>query len=74
MALSKNEVLNLTSYYLKEYDVIESEHFDRLKEIFNMHGNKPFYVFQYISFVKNFLILLKVCIRSKFHPKNNIFS
>ena len=59
MALSKNEVLNLTSYYLKEYDVIESEHFDRLKEIFNMHGNKPFYVFRYISFVKNFLILSK---------------
>ena len=31
MALSKNEVLNLTSYYVKQYDLIESEHFDRLK-------------------------------------------
>ena len=59
MVLSKNEVLNLTSYYLKEYDLDESEHFNNVKEIFNMHGNKPFYVFRYISFVKNFLIISK---------------
>ena len=59
MVLSKNEVLNLTSYYLKEYDLDESEHFNNVKEIFNMHGNKPFYVFRYISSVKNFLIISK---------------
>ena len=59
MSLSKNEVLNLTSYYLKEYDLDESKHFNNIKEIFNLHGNKPFYVFRYISFVKNFLILSK---------------
>ena len=59
MVLSKNEVLNLTSYYLKEYDLDESKHFNNIKEIFNLHGNKPFYVFRYISFVKNFLILSK---------------
>ena len=59
MVLSKNEVLNLTSYYLKEYDLDESKHFNGMKEIFNMHGNKPFYVFRYISFIKNFLVLSK---------------
>ena len=59
MVLSKNEVLNLTSYYVKEYDLDESKHFNNIKEIFNLHGNKPFYVFRYISFVKNFLILSK---------------
>ena len=59
MSLSKNEVINLTTCYLKEYDLDESKHFDNLKEIFNMHGNKPFYVFRYLSFVKNFLILSK---------------
>ena len=59
MVLSKNEVLNLTNYYLKEYDLDEAKHFNNMKEIFNMHGNKPCYVFRYISFVKNFLILSK---------------
>ena len=59
MVLSKNEVLNLASYYLKEYDLEESKHFNNVKEIFNKHGNIPFYVFRYISFVKNFLIISK---------------
>ena len=48
MVLSKNEVLNLTSYYLKEYDLEESKHFNNVKEIFNKHGNKLFYVFRYL--------------------------
>ena len=59
MVLSKNEILNLTYYFLKEYDLDESKHFDNIKEIFKTHGNQPFYVFRYISFVKNFLILSK---------------
>ena len=59
MVLSKKEILNLTYYFLKEYDLDESKHFDNIKEIFKTHGNQPFYVFRYISFVKNFLILSK---------------
>lgn len=58
MSLSTNQVINLTTYYLNEYG-LESKHFNELKQIFNMHGNKPFYVFRYLSFVKNFLILSK---------------
>ena len=59
MVLSKNEILNLTSYFLNEYNLDESKHFDNIKEIFKTRGNQPFYVFRYISFVKNFLILSK---------------
>ena len=60
MALSSNEIINLMSYTLKEYDLDESNHFENVKEIFKKHGNQPFYLFRYISFVKNFLILSKV--------------
>ena len=37
----------------------KKKHFDNLKQIFKNHDNKPFYVFRYISFVKNFLLLSK---------------
>ena len=37
----------------------KKKHFDNLKQIFKNHGNKPFRVFRYISFVKNFLLLSK---------------
>ena len=37
----------------------EKKHFDNLKQIFKNHGNKLFFVFGYISFVKNFLLLSK---------------
>ena len=33
--------------------------FQNLKQISINHSNKPFYIFRYISFVKNFLILSK---------------
>ena len=58
MDLSTNEILNLTSYTLNEYN-LESKHSDNVKKIFKIHGNQPFYIFRYISFVKNFLILSK---------------
>ena len=51
MALSNNEILNLTDYYLNEYNLDKEKHFQNLKEIFKNHGNQPFYVFHYISFV-----------------------
>ena len=37
----------------------KEKHFQNLKEIFKNHGNQPFYVFCYMSFVKNFLVLSK---------------
>ena len=59
MALSRNEILNLTTYTLNEYNLDKKKHFENVKEIFKNHGNQPFYVYRYISFVKNFLILSK---------------
>ena len=59
MALSNNEILNLTDLYINEYKLEKEKHFQNLKQIFITHGNKPFYIFRYISFVKNFLILSK---------------
>ena len=59
MALSQNEILNLTTYTLNEYNLDEKKHFENVKKIFKNHGNWPFYVYRYISFVKNFLILSK---------------
>ena len=59
MALSNNEILNLTDSYINEYNLEKEKHFENLKQIFKNHGNKPFYVFRYISFVKNFLLLSK---------------
>ena len=32
---------------------------DELKELVKNHGDKPFYIFRYMSFVKNFLITSK---------------
>ena len=59
MTLSNNEILNLTAYTLNEYELDKEKHFENVKEIFKNHGNQPFYVYRYISFVKNFLILSK---------------
>ena len=59
MALSNNESLNLTDLYINEYKLEKEKHFQNLKQIFINHGNKPFYIFRYISSVKNFLILSK---------------
>ena len=59
MALSNNEILNLTDLYTDEYNLEKEKHFQNLKQIFINHGNKAFYIFRYISFVKNFLILSK---------------
>ena len=59
MALSNNEILNLTDLYINEYNLEKEKHFQNLKQIFINHDNKPFYIFRYISFVKNFLILSK---------------
>ena len=59
MALSNNKILNLTDLYINEYKLEKEKHFQNLKQIFTNHGNKLFYIFRYISFVKKFLILSK---------------
>ena len=60
MTLSTNEVINLTSEIIHNYNLEEEKHFDIIEEIYKTHGNQPFYVFLYLSFIKNLLILSKV--------------
>ena len=56
-ALSSNEIVNITTSYMLNFD-LEEKHSNNIKEILN-HGNKPFYIYRYILFVKNFLLLSK---------------
>ena len=56
MALSQNEIINISSYYVNKYYLTEEDE-KNLKEILRQKGNKLLYIFRYISFVKNFLIL-----------------
>ena len=58
MALSNNEIVNITTSYMLDFD-LEEKHSINVKEILKNHGNKPFYIYHYISFVKNFLQLSK---------------
>ena len=59
MSLSENEIINLSSYYIKEYNLDEEKDLKNLKEILIQRGNKLFYIFRYISFVKDFLLISK---------------
>ena len=60
MVLS-DEINNLTRQTINDFLKEEEEnHYENLKQIFMMHGNQPFYVLRYVSFMKNFLILSKV--------------
>ena len=59
MALSANEIINLTGHTLMDYN-LEEKHSQNIERIFKTHDNQPFYVLRYVSFIKNFLILSKV--------------
>ena len=61
--MKEDEIRNLAIGVIKDYFLEEEEeekHFKILKEIFKKHGNQPFHIFCYLSFIKNFLILSKV--------------
>ena len=58
MALSNNEIINITTSYMLDFD-LEEKHSNNIKKILKNHGNKPFYIYRYILFVKNFLLLSK---------------
>ena len=59
MALSTDEIINLTSQIINDFN-LEEKHSKNLKQVFKTHGNQSFYILQYISFVKNFLLLSRV--------------
>ena len=55
--MDANVIYNIATHYVQEYRLMDR--LDELKELVKNHGNEPFYIFRYMTFVKNFLIILK---------------
>ena len=55
--MDQNVINNVASHYAYEYGL--TDRLDELKEVIKNHGNEPFYIFRYMSFLKNFLIVSK---------------
>ena len=55
--MDQNVIYNIASNYARGYGLMDR--LDELKELVKNHGDKPFYIFRYMSFVKNFLIISK---------------
>ena len=55
--MDQNVINNVASHYAYEYGLTDC--LDEMKELIKNHGNEPFYIFRYMSFLKNFLILSK---------------
>ena len=55
--MDRNVIHNIADHYAREYDVLD--HKDDLMKLIENHGNQPFYIFRYLSFLKNFLIITK---------------
>ena len=55
--MDQNVIYNIATHYSREYGLMDR--LDDLKELIKNHGNEPFYIFRYMSFVKNFLIVSK---------------
>ena len=55
--MDQNVINNVVSHYAYEYGLTGC--LDELKELIKNHGNVLFYLFWYMSFVKNFLIVSK---------------
>ena len=59
MALSADEIVNITKQTISEFK-LDEEDSKYIEQVLKMHGNQQFYILRYVSFVKNFLILSKV--------------
>ena len=55
--MDRKVIHNIADHYAREYDVLD--HKDDLTKLIENHGNQPFYIFRYLSLVKNFLIITK---------------
>ena len=55
--MDQNIIHNIADHYAREYDVLYCK--DDLMKLVKNHGNQPFYIFRYLSLVKNFLIISK---------------
>ena len=48
--IERNLIHNIADDYAREYNVLD--HKDNLMKLIENHGNQPFYIFRYLSFVK----------------------
>ena len=55
--MDRNIIHNIADHYAREYNVLHCK--DDLMKLIENHGNQPFYIFKYLSLVKNFLIISK---------------
>ena len=55
--MDQNVINNVASHYAYEYGL--TDRLDELKKLIKNHGSKSFYIFRYMSFLKNFLIVSK---------------
>ena len=53
--MDQNVIYNVASHYAHEYGLMDP--MDELKEVVKNHNTSTFYIFRYIAFVKNFLIV-----------------
>ena len=56
--MNANQIINIASDYKSKYHLNDDEE-DEIKKILIEKGHKKFYIFRYISKVKNFLIISK---------------
>ena len=54
MALNENQMIELSNFYMEEYNLKE-EDYNNLKEVLRKRRNNYFYIYRYIAFVKDFL-------------------
>ena len=54
----QNVIHNIADHYARVFDVFDRK--DDLMKLIENHGNQPFYIFRYLSLVKNFLIVSKI--------------
>ena len=55
--MDQNVIYNIATHYAREYGLMDC--LEELKELIKNHGDDPFHIFRYMSFVKNFLIVSK---------------
>ena len=55
--MGQNVIYNIATHYAREYGLMD--YLYELKEVIKNHGDNPFHIFRYMSFVKNSLIVSK---------------
>ena len=56
--MDQNVIHNIANHYARGYDVMDRK--DDLMKLIKNHSDQPFYIFRYLSLVKNFLIISKI--------------